>query len=353
MAKFTHIMVLLLLYTILLLHIGCRKSPSQTEGMKTDQEITFQENQVHIGTVYAELAPFKTLFHFSNSTNSEIELNAKSCCGVSITFKDDKKVYAPDEKGEVTFEILSIPKSHHGFFKKTATISRKGDGEFIARLTVTADVKRKCHIFPTELKFGKIKPGQTLTEKLEIESGTEEQLQVVNLSESLPPFIKVDQIAKTNSKGIIGYKYAVSLTGDGKKRLIDETISFETNSSTIPIVTIPVQAEMIESVIIEPQSLFFGKVLPGASVSKSINISSTCEELLSVQNVSSTPNNVQLTEVSQSKDFHSIDLSLLFSSTPKTSGIVRGFLTIITNRTLEGSEYPLEYKVPWVVFIDP
>ena len=353
MAKFVHIMILLFLYTTLLLHVGCRKSPSQNKGDETDQEVIFQEKQVHIGTVYAELAPFRTSFHFSNLTNSEIELNAKACCGVSITFKDGKNIYGPNENGEVIFEILSISKSHNGFLKKTATISRKDDNKLIALLTVTANVKRKCYIFPTELKFGKVKPGQTLTETLEIESGTEEQLKMVKLSAPLPPFVNVDLMDKTNTKGLLGYKYAVSIIGDGKKRLIDEVISFETNSALIPVITIPVKAEMIEPVILTPKSLFFGKVLPGVSVSKSINISSTCEGVLSVHNVSSTPNNVKLIEISPSKDSHSIDLSLLFSLTPKASGIIRGYLTIIINRTFEGSEELSEYKVPWVAFIDP
>jgi len=350
MKKHAYITISLSLCIILVSYVNCQKTPSKTERKEAKPEVVFKEKQVYIGSVYAELAPFHGSFHFSNLTNNIIELDAKTCCGSRITFRDNKKIYGPGENGEIIFEVSGVSMSYQGLLKKTATIFKKDDNKPVAVLALTANIKRKWHVFPTELNFGKLKPRQTLTAKLEIESGTEEQLRVLGLSEPLPAFLKVDQIAEIDLNGRMHYEYVVSLTGDGKERLIDENISFETNSSTMPNITIPISAEMVGPVIIKPQSLYFGRVSPGTNVSKSLHIISTCEEVLTIQSISSTPNKVQLLKVSPSKD-NCIDVALLFSSPSETSGIVRGMLSIIINRTIKDSDEAIELRVPWIASI--
>ena len=306
----------------------------------------FKATKVDLGPVYAESAPFRGSFAFTNATDTAVELRTKACCGSRVSFQSDKTIYAPRETGEIVFEIRGVPNSFHGPIEKQAMVFRKGDDKPVAALTLAADIRRRWHIRPTSLNFGRVKPGQTLAIEVEITAGTEEPMRVTGPSGALPAFLTVERIRETDLNGRLQYRYAVSLTGDGRPRPIEETISWETSGSTVPCIKMPVKAEMVARVLATPQSVFFGKVPPGTTVHRQLSIFSTCGEALSIRSLTSVPNDVQATSFSLGGAGVSIDL--VFTPPPKTSGIIRGVLSVLVDRTTQGAEGPTTIEVPWV-----
>ena len=330
---------------------GCRKAASNKDSRETACPIVFDQTEINVGSVYAESLPFQGSFFFTNRSAQTIELSTKACCGAKLEFVDDKKVYAPGEKGEILFRVTGVG-TRSGLYRKKATVLQKPNKQTVAILTFAADIKRKARISPTYLNFGKVRPGQTLTAKLVVASGTDEPLTITGVATSLPGQLNVTYTTQTDRTGLAKYLCEVSLTGDGKERSLNETISFKTNCPDIDKIPVHVVADMVAPVIIKPQSLYFGKVSPGADISKSLHIISTSEQVLAFKGISSAPNDVQLIKASPSKD-NGIDLTLLFTAPSETSGIARGTLSIMTAITTKDSEQAvIERTVPWMAVIE-
>lgn len=330
---------------------SCRKAASNQYSQDIECPIVFDETEVHVGSVYAESLPYEGSFFFTNRSRQTIELTAQACCGGEVEFADDRKVYGPGERGELVFRVTGVG-TRSGLCRKKTTVFQKAGKRAVAILVLAADIKRKARISPTHLKFGQVRPGQTLTAKLVVASGTEEPLTITGVITSLPGLLNVTYATEVDRSGLPIYLCEVSLTGDGKERSINEVVSFKTNCADIDKIPVHVLADMMGPVILKPQSLFFGKVLPGVNVLKSLYIASTCEEVLAVRSVSCTPNNVRLAEVAPSNN-HGIDLALLFRSPSDVSGVVRGSLTIVITRTVKDSEEATECTVPWMALVDP
>ena len=339
------VIIVLFLCSIWILYHHIR-SGSSIKHKEDGKEIVFKEKQLDIGSVFAENAPFAGIFHFVNLTDNKIELGGNTCCGSTITFKNDKEVYKPGEEGEVIFTINGVPASTDGFYTKTATIFRKDNNEPVALLELIANIKRKFYFLPIEIKFGDVKPGQTLKANLEIESGTEDLLEVIGIREPLPPFLKVEQITKSNINKRLNYKFMVSIAGDGVERYVNDAIYFRTNSTNMPEIRIPFDAEMMGPIAVKPKSLFWDKVLLGKTTPKTVRIVSTCREELFIKKMSSTLNYVQMGKLSPIEE--GIDIELLFTCPPKISGIVRGELLMVIQKASNGLE---EIKIPWIAIV--
>jgi hypothetical protein len=329
---------------------GCPRRPAQTNGDAAGSGVIFAETQADLGSVYAELAPWRRSFSFANRGDRRIEVEAKACCGSRITFKDDRRVYEPGERGEVIFEVMGVARSYSGPFRRTVALVERGNGTVIATLVVTGNVRRKWHIVPVRLDFGKVKPGQTLTTKVTIESGTDdEQLEIVGPSPSLPSFLEVAQTTKRNRGGRTGYEYTVALTGDGNTREWRDKIAFRTTSATVPEITVPVRCEMVGPVVAKPPSLYFGRVAPGTRAAGKLLVLSSWHHVLQIQRVSSIPDLVRLQGVTAMEEGGG-ELALCFECPVDATRVVRGQLSVVVNTGKDPNE-PVAIEVPWVAVV--
>jgi hypothetical protein len=344
--KYTYCKIGLFLGIALVVQGSCRKPSAESGG--AGQEVVFKATRVDLGPAYAEFSPFRGTFAFSNATDTEIELRAEACCGSRVSFQHDKTVYAPGEEGQIIFEIPGVPNSFHGPIKKQAVV-KKDDGKPVAVLTLAADIRRKWRITPTSLNFGPVKPGQTAVIEVEITAGTEEPMRVTGSSTALPTFLGVTKIRETDLNGRLQYRYAISLTGDGRPRPIDTTVSLETTSSTVPHIAIPVKAEMVARIMARPQAVFFGKMPRGATARRELFMATTCGGALTVRSVTSVPNDVRPASFSSADDGVRIDL--VFTSPGQMTGVARGVLSIVVDRANEDAEGETKLEVPWVAII--
>ena len=348
MKKLVYFAISLFLSVTLASHCACRKAPSRAKQRYSS--VAFEDARVNIGAVYAELVPFGGSFYFTNGSDHPIELDAKACCSSRITFKDGKTLYQPGEQGELLFQITGVPNSAYGLIEKTAKVFENGKSEPVAVLKLIAQIKRKWRVRPARLDFGKLNPAQLLTAKLEIVSGTEDQLRITGLSKSLPPFMKVDLIAKTDLNDRMKYQYNVSVTGAGKARHISENIVFATTSSQVPEISVPVKAQMVAPVIVKPQSIFFGRLSRGASASRNLRIISTCRETLNLLGVRSRPDNMLQTRLAD-PNAYAVGLDIVFTCPPDVHGVVRGSLEIAIDRTCNSSQEAMHFTVPCIAIV--
>jgi len=330
----------LLLGIALVVQGGCRKPSAES--------VVFKATRVNLGSVYAESAPFRGLFPFSNATGTQITLQTEACCGSRVLFEDDKTTYASGEKGQIIFEIRGVPISFHGPMEKQAVV-KTGDGKPVAVLTLAADIRRRWQIAPTSLNFGPVKPEQTSVIEVAITAGTEEPMRVTGVSTTLPAFLSVKKTHEADVDGRLQYRYAVSVTGDGHPRPIDTTVSLETTSPAVPHIIIPVKAVMVARVVARPQAVFFGRMPRGATAHRELIIATTCGEALTVRNLTSAPSDVQSASSSSGEDGTHMDL--VFTAPREATGVVRGVLSLIVDRAAKDTEAETPLEVPWVAVV--
>ena len=121
------------------------------------------------------LPPFIAKLPFQNMGDSSIELATKSCCGAYANFRDNKVLYAPGETGEVILKILGPGPKQQRQVAKSITVLQKGKDVPVAKLEAVLSVKYHWRVLPFQLKYGKLKPGETINTDLIIEAGTDDE----------------------------------------------------------------------------------------------------------------------------------------------------------------------------------
>lgn len=316
------------------------------EGVLTKSNIVFQVNRIDLGEHFAESAPFTAKFPFRNVGDSCIELTAESCCGTHVNFKDNKVLYAPDETGEVILKILGPGPRQQRQVAKSITVLQKGKDVPVAKLEAVLSVKYHWRVLPFQLKYGKLKPGETINTDLIIEAGTDDEQGAVRSVKVSSPFLSVKRIDQDMLNKCSRYKYQVSLTGGKVARYFRTDIVFQTTTSKVPEIVVPITAEFTGMITVLPRSLYFGKVLSQSAVNKSLRIVSNNDEPIEIISTSSKNEHVSLVNIRPAKTANKINLDFIFKVPSNAKGFLRGTISILCKTSEE-----FEINVPWVAIV--
>ena len=329
---------------------GGTKKP-QTDSSRTGNglmrsDIIFEANHINVGEYFADSAPFLVKFPFLNAGDSPVELAVQACCGSRASFKDEKTLYRPGEKGELIFEFLT-KLSEDGQVSRFATVFKKGVNAPIAKLEATATIKRRWRVRPYPIiKFGKVKPGEITSAELMIETGTHEEGGVIRGSKAASPLLKVEDIGQERFNQRKRYKYKVSLKGDTVTRHFESNVVFETTNPKVPEVVLPVSAEFSGLITVLPRSLYLAQVLPGSVVNKTLSIISNNGEPIEILRTSCTKGYMSLEKTHWNEKEKEVKLDFIAKIPEKANGVLRGSIRIECRTSEE-----FETQIPWIAIV--
>lgn len=312
-------------------------------------DLVFETDRIDLGEHFGESAPFIARFPFRNIGNSDIEVKAKSCCGSHVNFKDNKVLYEPGETGEIILRIPNPGPKEQRQVTKTVQVLEKGKETPIAKLEAIVNVKRHWRARPFELKYGIIKAGETVNTELVIEAGTNEEQGIVRGFKVSSPFLYIKKIGEDVLNKRPRYKYQASLTGGNVPCYFTTDIVFQTTTSNVPQIVVPVTAEFAGVITVLPRSLYFGQVLPRSIVNKALSIVSNNDELIEIISTSSKNEHVSLVNIRPAKTANKINLDFILKVPSNAKGVLRGNISILCKTSEESEEF--EINVPWVAIV--
>jgi len=250
-----------------------------------EPRIRFETLFIDAGEVGLEQKAARYRFPVENRGKGNLSIKGVATnCGCTIA-DYPKDPLPPNGRGEIVIDYELA--SELGSFGRTVAVQSNDPRFPVVVLNVAGYAVRKLAVAPQNLHLGRLRPGQTVSEKVYIRYFSREPLKltkvesdIAGLAAQIEPFsaaslakVRADSLPLTWRKEIYENSYVLTLTYTPSEKSVGPlrgTVRIGTNLVGREVVEIKVMAEVAKRIEATPPTLFFGTVREGQEVAKEI-----------------------------------------------------------------------------------
>jgi len=237
------------------------QTTSNTIPLPSSAALAFPETDFDFGIA----GPEETLTHtfsFTNTASSPVEiLHVESSCKCTAALLSSP-VVPPAGTGEirVTFQTGKYER------KESSTVDVRyavaAGEEQSTTLNLNALVRSLVAVDPQGVNFGRVARGQPISSRVRVLQLSDEPLAIKNIDANEEYVsVTISEFQEENSRGFV---LDVSLSSTAPLGPIVEVITVHTNLKKRPKIDIPIWAEVLGNIRIEPEVLSLGSIPKGA-----------------------------------------------------------------------------------------
>jgi hypothetical protein len=260
---------ILLLFSADVLYAAEPSGPDADDG---HPRVEFNETEVDLGTSLSHKSVAHA-FHFANTGNGPLEVKvAKTSCGCAAAVVSEGGV-EPGQIGTVELKYsASMNGLRHGQQLFTAELSTNDPEQPRLIVTMKLELVHVVEVVPSTLDFGILETGDDkVSRSIAVKCLKDKVLPSVKSVATEDPRLVIAWGATEVGEDTASYEYEVSLnTIDGGE--YRSVITVHTDSNQIPLIEVPVRANVRFPLVADPPKLLFGLVKPGATVKRSAEL---------------------------------------------------------------------------------
>ena len=269
-------LIALLLFVVLAscARIGVQNAPSYRPGPR----LTFEELVYDFG-IAGPGEEIKHTFKFKNTGNSLLKIyRYEASCGCLTSLLSQKDI-PPGGTGKI--RVTFHTRRFEGKQEKTFTVYSNDPERPKVNLIIRGIVKRGMAVVPSGVNFGKVIKGQVITRKVRVLELSKSRLEIKKIDYDPRLFsVKTSRFKDENSRGI---EVEIALQPQVLGQL-NEVITLHTSLKKRPRIDVPVWANILGNIRVEPDMLAIGMVRKGETAKRKIRIFSV-DSKFSVQKV--------------------------------------------------------------------
>lgn len=329
-------------------------------------DLRFEHLTHDFGTILSTDRP-RFVFSFLNAGKSPISIaNVRASCGCTVPrLEDEKREYAPGERGTITVEYE--PKGKRGKDENTITVTTSEEGRFPIDLRVVAHVEPTVIFEPASVRFDTVPRGTTPSvEVLVIGRTPDFRVNGASISpDSTSVTVRVGPTKEVEFEGrtMRGAVLTFTLKPDARLGHLALNCLVRTNDRREPLPTIRIAGEVIADIGCDPAAVNLGAVAPGASIEGEFTVFSRGRREFRIQRVEIStgdladfetvviPSGPPLPPGAEADEREPADLDhpvahlvRFRARVPSDEGVVSGRFTIHTDRKDQPS-IPLAFRV--------
>jgi len=254
--------------------ISRKKSPESKEP-----DIIFSEYFFDFGTIEQD-ETLSHVFKFKNRGGKKLVITRlRSTCGCMAALLSEKEI-PPGGSGQVELKLESGRR--RGPQKFRAYVTSNDADEPIVGLTLVGIVKADFVITPRRINFGSIRKGEGAIKRITLLEG-EHKIRIAGVDfTSQFLFAEVFPIRRGDNAG---YEVIVALSPQAPAGALEEKVTIVIENARKEKIEIPIYGKIQGQIVLSPESLFFGFVKRGTSLTRRVTISNNTEEELNLESV--------------------------------------------------------------------
>ena len=207
-------------------------------------------------------------FRFRNTGNSLLKIYRHNASCGCLAFLLSKKVIPPGGTGEI--RVTFHTRHFEGKQKKTITIYSNDPKRPKVRLVVRGIIKREVAVVPSGVNFGEVKKGQAISRHVRLLELSRNRLEIRKIDYDPRLFsVKTSRFKDENSRGI---EIEITLEPGVPAGRLNEVITLNTNLRKRPRIDVPVWANVLGDIRVEPDMLATGMVRKGETAKRKIRL---------------------------------------------------------------------------------
>ena len=218
-------------------------------------QIFFDEQIYDFGVVSREDLP-QHRFTFSNTGQTDLIISeVDSSCGCTAALLSAETI-PPGGRGEI--DVSFNPQERRGKQKQTVSVYSNAENESIVQLTVKGIVMAAVDVSPDRVLFGSVNNQEATTKRIRVLDSGDGTLKITHI-ETSSPFLTIE-IGPVHLDKVINYEVKVTLQLGVPVGKFQETLTIYTNNELQPRLSVSIEGNILGSITVHPERLFFGFV---------------------------------------------------------------------------------------------
>ncbi|OGL44620.1 MAG: hypothetical protein A2161_11110 [Candidatus Schekmanbacteria bacterium RBG_13_48_7] len=246
---------------------GDRQGNKLKNLSESHPEITFEELKFDFGKLNQnEKSTHEFKFKNTGQENLVIE-GVKSTCGCTAAITSAKEL-APGETGSIS--VTLDPGNLQGKISKAIIVNTNDPAQKTLRLQIDALVAVDIEVKPEQLFFGKKFYDETETKQIFLVNHMENKELQISKIESDPKTTNLTW--KFNKIDSNKFQIDVTLMKGSAPGSFNPSLIIYTNSEKQPQIRVSVKAEILGDIVVNPERISFGVIVPGEAVIRKVEI---------------------------------------------------------------------------------
>jgi len=252
-----------------LLFFGATQAASESIGPRIEVEGT----EIDLGNVFYT-KPFSHVFQFRNVGDAPLTLEVKKRSCQCLSDLLDCTEVAPEASGKLKIGFSpKNPPTRTGLNSFTTLVGTNDPEKPELLFTVKVRLVRSVEAAPPALDFGPLSPGEEAVKELEIECFGETTVPEILSYSCASPVLTMEEVPQEQDEGGVSRThYRVILKAPEVPGSFGTAIQFETTSTRIPFLEIPVKAFVPYPIKVQPERALFGIVEPGTQSAREVRL---------------------------------------------------------------------------------
>ena len=211
------------------------------------------------------------IFKFTNAGSEPLQITRVSTsCGCTAALLSKKEIFpGGSEEIRATFKT----KRFEGIQETTITVYSNDPDDSNIDLTIIGAIKRDVAVVPQGINFGDVQKGETVTSKVKLLQLSQNKL-VLHRIEVNEKYLNAttSRFRDENSRG---FNIDITLEPEAPVGALNEVITLHTNLKRRPRIDVPVWANILGRIQVQPKILSLGTISKGGKISQPITVSSS------------------------------------------------------------------------------
>ena len=209
-------------------------------------------------------------FKFTNAGSEPLQITRVSTsCGCTAALLSKKEIF-PGGGGEIRATFKT--KRFEGVQETTITVHSNDPDDPEIDLTIIGAIKRDVAVVPQGINFGDVEKGKTATGRVKLLQLSQNKL-ILHRIEVNEKYLNAttSRFREENSRGL---NIDITLKSEAPVGALNEVITLHTNLKRRPRIDVPVWANILGRIQVQPKILSLGTISKGGKISQSITVSS-------------------------------------------------------------------------------
>ena len=211
------------------------------------------------------------IFKFTNVGSEPLQITRVSTsCGCTAALLTEKEI-PPGSSGEI--RTVFETKRFEGVQETTITVYSNDPDDPEIDLTIIGAIKRDVAVVPQGINFGDVEKGETVTGSVKLLQLSQNKL-VLHRIEVNEKYLNAttSRFREENSRGI---NIDITLKPEAPVGALNEVITLHTNLKRRPRIDVPVWANILGRIQVQPKILSLGTISKGGKISQPITVFSS------------------------------------------------------------------------------
>ena len=211
------------------------------------------------------------IFKFTNTGSEPLQITRVSTsCGCTAALLSKKEI-SPGSSGEI--RTVFETKRFEGEQETTITVHSNDPDDPKIELTIIGTIKRDVAVVPQGINFGDVEKGKAVTSRVRLLQLSQNKL-VLHRIEVNEKYLNAttSRFREENSRGI---NIDITLKSEAQVGALNEVITLHTNLKRRPRIDVPVWANILGRIQVQPEILSLGTISKGGKISQPITVSSS------------------------------------------------------------------------------